>query len=227
MRKQLKVGRVPLKERTKAPDDALPYAVNHTIRVETLAVLHIGEYSAGEVAEMIGEDVKHVSNHIHELYEAGCIEFVGRKEVGNFLKPVYRALILPEVSDDEYRSMSLVDRHDVNGAILQWFFAECSSSYRRGTMDRDEDLCLIWYDPTVDAEGKGEVRELFTVTWRGGLDENQVRESIQSIECKATNRMAKSGEEGIQLVVGLFAFERARKGRPKCRGFGSENNNER
>ena len=50
----------PLRERKRLPDDALPHSVNNWIRVEALAILHEGEFSAGEIALLIGEDVKNV-----------------------------------------------------------------------------------------------------------------------------------------------------------------------
>ena len=101
------VGRKPLKERKRRPDDALPHSVNHWIRVEALAIFHEGEFSAGEVANLIGEDVKNVRGHIRDLYDSGCIELAGYKLVGNFRKPVYRAIVLPVVTDEVYRAMSI------------------------------------------------------------------------------------------------------------------------
>lgn len=83
------IGRVPIKERTKLPDDALPSSVRHWVKVEALAIFHEGEFSAGEVAIMIGEDVKLVHNHIRELYEAGSIELAGYKKVGSHVRPSF------------------------------------------------------------------------------------------------------------------------------------------
>jgi len=200
----LEVGRKPLKERTRRPDDALPHSVNHWIRVEALAIFHEGEFSAGEVAEMIGEDVKNVRGHIRDLYDSGCIEFAGYKLVGNYRKPVYRAVVLPVVTDEVYRAMSIDERHDGSGAIVQGILAESLSSYRNGKMDNDENLCLIWDAPNLDAEGKREMLAHLTSSWKGAQD----------IHARAANRMAESGETGTTTVVGFLGFERGRPGRP-------------
>ncbi len=103
---ELQIGRKPIKERTKQPADALPHALNHWIRLEAISILHQGEFSAGEVAEMIGEDVRYVTGHIRDLYEAGCIEFVGYKLIGSRMRPVFRAVVLPVITDEAYRTMS-------------------------------------------------------------------------------------------------------------------------
>lgn len=202
-----------MKERKRRPDDAVPYAVNHWIRVEALAIFHEGEFSAGEVAEMIGEDVKLVSGHIRDLYESGCIERAGYKMVGNYRKPVYRAIVLPVISDEAYGAMSAEDRHDVSGAVVQSFVAESLSSYRNEKMDEDEDLALIWEPLSLDAEGKRELREHLTSSWR----------RAQEIHAAAVNRIAESGEAGTTSIVALFGFERGRVGRPKSGYFRTEN----
>ena len=208
------VGRKPLKERSRRPEDALPHAVNHWIRVETLAILHEGEFSAGEIADIIGEDVKNVRGHVRDLYDSGCIEFAGYKVAGNFRKPVYRAIVLPIVTDEVYRAMSMEERHDANGAIVQGVLAESLSSYRNGKMDNDEDVCLIWDAPNLDGEGKRELLAHLTESWQ----------EVQDIHARAANRMAKSGEEGATTVVGLLGFARGRPGRPEGGYFRAEKN---
>lgn len=199
------VGRMPLWKRTRRPDDALPHSVNHWIRVEAIAILNEGEFSAGEIAKMIDEDVKNVRGHIIDLYKSGCIEFGGHKMVGSSMRPVYHALVLPVVYDETYRKMSMEDRHDLNGAVVQGIFAETMSSYRSGRMDADEQLCLLWDALNLDLEGRQELLELLTATWEGA----------QAINGRAANRLAKSGEVGETTFVGLQGFKRGRSGRPK------------
>lgn len=206
----LDVGRKPLKQRTRRPDDALPHSVNHWIRVEALAIFHEGEFSAGEVAEMIGEDVKNVRNHIRDLYDSGCIELASYKMVGNHRKPIYRAVVLPVISNEVASGMSTEERHDVSGAITQGILTETVSSYRNGKLDVDP-VCLMWDAPNLDAQGEREMHTHLIASWR----------EVQKIHAKAANRMAKSGETGTTTVVGLLGFERGRPGRPEGGYYGS------
>lgn len=207
-------GRKPLADRSRQPEQALPFSVNHWIRIEALAIFAEGPFTAGEVADQLDEDVKLVTNHVHALYDAGCIEIADYVVGGNHRKPRYRAVALPYVSDEVYRAMSLIERHDANGVILQWFLAECLSSYRNEKMDRDDNVCLIWSDPTVDAQGRIEMRDWMIHAFKGA----------QKIEGKSANRMAKSGEVGAKMAISFFAFERGRSGRPKDGVFDSEKN---
>ncbi len=210
----LKVGRAPLKRRTRRSEDASPYAVGHRIKLEALIALHEGEASPGEIAAMIDEDVKNVTNHLRDLYEAGCVEFVGHKGHGNIRRAIYRAIGRPVVSDEKFRAMPLEERHDAIGVVTQWIVAECLSSFRNKKMDRDDDLCLISDEPNLDAEGRRELRELLTTSWNGKAEDPDALTCMQKIEGRAANRMAESGETGTTVVVALMAFERGRS-----RGF--------
>lgn len=202
------VGRKPIKERTRLPDDALPRSVMHWIKVESLAILNEGEFSAGEIAIMLGEDVKNVRNHLRELYEAGSIELAGSKNVGGYVRAIYRAIELPVIEDDEAGEMTVEERHDVSGAISQGILAETVSAYRNGKLDEDP-VCLVWDAPILDGLGEQKMHELFLDTWA----------QAQEIEAASINRLAGSEEAGRVNVIGLLAFERGRTGRPVKGGY--------
>lgn len=209
---ELQVGRKPRGERTKRPAEAAAFSVNHPVRLEVLTVLHQGEFSAGEVADILNEDVRYIAGHIRDLYNAGCIEFVGYRVVGSRSRAIFRAVILPEITDEEWRAMSGEERHDASAAIVQGFQAESLSSHCRNKMDDEEELCLIWDAHRVDAQGKREIRERLTATWK----------EILAIEGESANRMADTGETGTVVVVGLHSFPRGRRGRPQSGYYRAE-----
>lgn len=211
---KLTLGRLPLKRRKRRPEDAIAHSVNHWIRVEALAIFHEGEFSTGEVADMIREDVKNVRPHIRDLYDSGSIEFAGYKIVGNHRVPIYRAVILPMVTPEVYASMSIEDRHDLNQAVVQGVLAETVAAYRAGKMDVDEDLYLVWDAPSVDAIGRKELHAELADSL----------ERIKTVHSRSADRMAKSGETGTTVVVGLLGFERSRPGRPAGGYFAKEKN---
>jgi DNA-binding transcriptional ArsR family regulator len=210
-RKPLKLGRRPLEERTRLPNDAPPFAVSYGIRLEALIILHERESSPADIAKAIDEDVSVVTNHLRELYDAGCVEFVGRVGEGNLRKSVYRAISRPLVTDEEYEEMSLMERHETNGAAIQWIMAECLSSFRNCKMDQDDALCLITDAPTLDPLGRMELRDFLTASWnRRPKDAGEALTSVQEIVANAATRLAESGETGTTVIVTLMAFERGR-----------------
>jgi DNA-binding transcriptional ArsR family regulator len=210
------IGRKPITRRVRQAVQALTFAVNNWIRVEVLAILHEGEFSAGEIAAMIGEDVRTVTGHIHELYESGCIEFVGTKMVGGHARPVYRAIVLPKVNREVYQSMSIPDRRDLNYAVTQGVLTETVSSFDKGRMDEDEQLYLVWDAMTLDALGEVEMHDYMEDRYGGA----------KTIQARAANRLAKSGKEGVTKCVAFLAFRRGRPGRPEGGYFANSEDDE-
>ena len=202
-------GRKPVGGRTRRPNDAPSYAVSNPIKLAALIALHERECSAVEIADLIDVDVKLVTNNLRQLYDAGCIEFVGHKGPGNIRRAVYRAVVRPVVDDEAFRAQPIEERHDTAGIGLQWLLAESLSSYRSGKMDSDENLCLISDEPNLDVEGRREISELLKHTYSNDpKDTPTLQRSVQEIEARAASRMAVSGETGTTVVVGLVAFER-------------------
>lgn len=200
--------RKPLGERKREIDDAVVYALGHWIRNEALSIFAEGKHSTSEIAKMLGEDVRVVSNHIRELYDSGCIESAGTAKKGNVNEQFYRAVILPYITDEAYRNMSVEERRDVNGVTVQSILTEILASFRAGKMESDEDLWLLWDCLNLDAEGRREVSEEFAASYDRLLD----------IKARSANRLCESGEVGTTTIVTMTSFERSRPGRPD-RGY--------
>lgn len=207
---ELKPGRRPAIERSRLPEEAATYPSNHCIRHEALIILHEGEFSAADIAEMIGEETPIVANHLRDLYDAGCIEFVGYRGKGNFKKAVYRAVRRPFIGRGEFGPMSPDERHEAIGVHLQWSVTEALASYRKKKMANDEACVVMSDEPCLDAEGRIELDEFLTACWGGDFEVLERLKSVQDIAGRAANRMAKSGETGVIVVASLMAFERAR-----------------
>ncbi|MGE5282806.1 MAG: winged helix-turn-helix domain-containing protein [Chloroflexota bacterium] len=207
---KLKPGRRPTSEWSRLPEEAPTYPLNHRIRQEALLILHEGEFSATDIAEMIGEDVSHVTNHLRDLYDAGCIEFVDYEGKGNFKRAIYRAIARPFTSRQEAMKMSPEERQEIAGVHLQWILTEAVSAYRNKKMADDENCVVMFDEPCLDPEGKIELDEFLTACWNGDLEILERLKSVQDIAGRAANRMAESGETGVIVVASLMAFERAR-----------------
>jgi DNA-binding transcriptional ArsR family regulator len=219
---ELKPGRNPVKTRSRLPDEAPAYPANHRVRLEVLIILHEGEFSATDIAEMIGEDTRHVTNHLRDLYDAGCIEFVAHKGEGNLKKAVYRAIARPFTSREEAREMPPEAQQEAAGVHLQWILSESLAAYRKRKMVNDEACVVMSDEPSLDAEGRQELHDFLVACWSGGEKDVELLtalKGVQEIEAKSIDRMAKSKETGTTVVVSLMAFERGRppisKGSPR------------
>jgi len=207
---ELKPGRRPASEWSRLPEEAPTYPLTQRIRQESLLILHEGEFSAADIAEMIGEETPIVTNHLRDLYDAGCIEFVGYQGKGNFKRAVYRAVARPFTSCEEAKEMSQEERQEVAGVMLQWIMVEATASYRNKKMASDENCVVMFDEPCLDAAGRIELDDFFTACWSGDFEVLERLRSVQDIAGRAANRMAKSGETGAIVVASLMAFERAR-----------------
>ena len=206
---ELRPGRNPAKRRSRLPEEAPTYPTSHRVRLEALIILHEGQFSPAEIARMIDEDVEIVTNHLRDLYDAGCIEFVGRQGEGTLRKAVYRAIARPFTNPEETKKMSLGERQEAAGVHLQWILAEALGAYRKEKMVRDETVVMS-DEPCLDAEGVRELHDLFIACWIGDVEVLTRLEGVQQIAARAMNRMAKSNEVGTTVVASLMAFERAR-----------------
>jgi predicted transcriptional regulator len=192
------------KGQTRTIEDAVGYAVGHRIRIDALAILNEGKASPNEIAKQIGEGVSKVGHHVKELFDSGCIEFVGTEQRRGATEHYYRAIERPFISDEEARALSPETKREFAALILQAIMAEGLASLRAGKMDADDDIWMSWRSLNLDAEGQREVAD----------EQAESYARIAEIEAKSAARLIESGETGTSTVVAAMAFERSRSGRP-------------
>jgi DNA-binding transcriptional ArsR family regulator len=192
--------RKPAAERKKEAADAIGYAFGHWIRLEALAILAEGKISVAEIAQIIGIGVPRLSGHIRGLYDHGCIECMGRGTARNSIEHFYRAVVIPHIDDEKFRTMSPVERRDAIGLIVQTIIAETLASLRAGKLDDNENARAIGRCLRVDAQGKEEVQEHVL----------EVYEQLVKIKVKSSHRLAKSKKRGTTTIISVTGFERSR-----------------
>jgi DNA-binding transcriptional ArsR family regulator len=197
-------GRTPVIGRKKSTADAVAYAAGNQLRVGALEILAEGKISVAEIAQELDVDVKKLSDHIRYLYDYGCIEEAGIAKARNTYKHFYRAVTLPCVSVEDYRILSLGERRDVMGLIIQATIIEILASLRGRKLENDEKVQLIWDCLNLDLRGKGEVAACLT----------KADKRLLAIGAANTKRLAKNGESGVPMIASFAGFERSRPGRP-------------
>lgn len=203
--KEVVTTRKPASERKRPADEAVSYAVGNGTRIEALAILAEGEYSASQIAKMLGVDTQLVNNHMRELFACGCIEPTGTTKVRNATQRFYRALATPHVTDEAYQEMPVEARREVISVLIQGIVAETLASLRAGKMEADDDVALMWDCVSVDKQGRREISAEIQAHF----------DRILAIQDESADRLSESGESAITTVVSLTAFERSRPGRPE------------
>lgn len=189
-------------ETKKRIEDVVAYALRHKTRVHILIVLNEGTFSTGQIAEIIGEPLNHVSNHVRELLEAGSIEIAKTEVRRNANQHFYRAIAVSHFSDEEVAAMTPEERQVTVGLHIQSMLAEVLAGLSSGAMTNDPRLWLSWDWFNVDERGRREIADEQARSW----------ERIREIETEAVNRVADSGESTISVIASQTGFPRARRG---------------
>lgn len=190
------------RRRRKHIEEVVSYAVNHPTRFQILIILNEGTFTASEIAEILDQPLNNVSNHLRGLLDAGSIELAKSEMVRNVQRHWYRAVEIPEFSDEEVAAMTPQQKHVLSGLAVQSMIAEIMAGLHSGKMRDDEHLWLAWDWRNVDVQARREIADEQARSWQ----------RIEEIEAESINRVAESGEQTISVLVSQTGFERARKG---------------
>jgi DNA-binding transcriptional ArsR family regulator len=187
-------------QRRKSIEEVVHYAVSHYIRVHILIVLNEGTYTAGQIAEIIGESPSNVSNHIHQLLDAGSIEIAEEVQKANLVMFYYRAVEISYYSREEAEKLTFEERQMTAGLLVQQASAEVMAALYAGHL-ADPRAVVAWDWHNLDQQGREDLED----------EEKRFLERAQEIEVEATNRRADSGEEAQSMLLTVFGYERGRK----------------
>ncbi len=186
----------------KRIEEVVQFALGHRTRVLILIVLNDGTYTAVQLAEIIGEPLNNVANHLRKMLDDGSIEVANEERKGNVVQYSYRAVEIPFYSQKAAEEMTTLQRQMTVGAIVQSGMAELMAAFYAWKLT-DPRTVLFWDWFHVDPQG------------RTDMETENVRylERLREIEVESTNRRAKSGEDSESILVNLSVFERVRKDR--------------
>jgi DNA-binding transcriptional ArsR family regulator len=199
-----------LVERNKQIGEVVSFALKHRVRLMILIVLNEGVYSPGEIAKIIDEPLRKVSNHIRDLADLGAIELVETTTRRNRQKHFYRAVKMPEYSEGDFEAMTPQERDITWGLIIQSMAAELLAALWKGTLRNNNKTVLTWRWHNVDTQGELEIYDVLEHAW----------ERMWEIEGESVNRVAESKEKTRSILVTLGGLWRAKKA--PDRWFGEE-----
>jgi DNA-binding transcriptional ArsR family regulator len=178
-------------------DPRLAKALANSLRVEILAVLSHRRISPVQFSREYGGHLSRISYHFKVLEEYGCIELAEKVPRRGAVEHIYRSSKRPLLGDSDWKRLPKSVQAGVSGATLQTLVVRAARAIEEGTFDAREDRHFSWTPLAVDEEGWDEL----TATLASTL------ERIAEVEERSNERMAKSGEVGIQTTVALVGFE--------------------
>ena len=186
-----------VKKGSEILDPRLAKALANSVRVEILAVLSHRQISPVGYFREYGGKLPSIAYHFKVLENYECIELAETVKRRGALEHIYRCSKKPLLGDADWKLLPLSVRGGISGAILRTLVERARHSIEQGTFDARDDRHFTWSPLTVDRKGWSEMTALLAKTLA----------SLERIEGKAGNRMAKSDEEPITVTVALAGFE--------------------
>ncbi len=172
-------------------------AFAHPLRVQILIILNERVASPNLLSQELNQSLNLVAYHVRVLEKYDCIELVDTKQRRGATEHFYRATRRQFLSDSEWARMPEALRPGLSGAMLKAVFDDVEDAVSKGTFDELEDRHLSRTPMVVDRKGWEDVASLLSDT----LDR------ILAIQAEASERIAKSGEEGMLSKVEILHFK--------------------
>jgi predicted transcriptional regulator len=200
-------GKRKKEKQRKRIEEVVQYALSHKFRVELLILLNQASYTASELSELTGISMQNVSNHVKRMLQDGSIEVAKIEERRGTNVYWYRAIEIPEYTQEEAEALTEMERQTIAGWVVQSGMAETMAAMWKGNLANPRTI-LHWSWYTFDEQGRTEAEAA----------NHRHLETIREIECESLNRIAKTKEEPTSMIVSLFSFVGARKApRPPSR----------
>jgi DNA-binding transcriptional ArsR family regulator len=202
------VGKEMVRRVKKGIEEVVQYTLSHTTRIQVLAVLNEGSYTAAEISRKIGLPPKTVQNHLRRMVAEGSIEIDKEVSRGNRAQYTYRSVVFNTYSAEEFERLPFRFRQHIAGAILNSGIAEILAGFHAGKLAEPRaHEYWDWYNVDEKARDDADV-----------LTHRFLRD-IRKLEDESITRAAKSGEETTSMLLELFFFERPRKGADRPHRF--------
>lgn len=178
-------------------NELLALLIASEITIKVLTVLFERAASPKEIAARLGLKVPTVSHHVKKLLKMELIELVEERAVRGAIQHVYRAVVRPIVSTEEWEKLSVAERQRFSVWIVQLILADAAKSFDAGVFDTRSSRHLSRTPLVVDEQGLEEVAEI----------QNRALNEIIQVEAVSAERMVHGGETGLNLIAAMMCFE--------------------
>jgi DNA-binding transcriptional ArsR family regulator len=172
-------------------------ALAHELRVEILGILNERMASPNELSVELEEGLSQVSYHVKVLKDYNCIELVKTVPRRGAVEHYYKATSEAFLTDRDWMQLPDSVKPGLSAEFVELTFGDAVRAIEEGTFDARDDRHISRTPMVLDEQGCREVLAIL----EHALDE------VVRAQKKASTRLAKSGEEGINFAVGMLGFE--------------------
>jgi DNA-binding transcriptional ArsR family regulator len=177
--------------------DELVLVISSEITEKVLVVLVERAASPKEIADQLDLKIPTASPHVKKLKRIGLVELIEEKIVGGAVQHIYRAVVRPIMSTEEWAKLSVAERQRYSIWIVRMILADAAKSFQANVFDARPNTHLSRTPIIVDETGLGEVANIQT---------RALNEIIQA-EATSAERMVQSGEQGMNIIAAMMCFE--------------------
>lgn len=178
-------------------DEQLGLVISNETTVKVLIYLVERAGSPKEIADALKLKTPNVSHHVKKLSTLGLIELIEEKVVRSTIQHIYRAVVRPIMSDEEWEKLDIAEQQRYSIWIVQLLLIDLTKSFSTNLFDARANNHLSRTPLVVDEQGVDEV---------AAIQKRALEETIQ-VEANSAGRRVESGERGINLIAGMMSFE--------------------
>jgi DNA-binding transcriptional ArsR family regulator len=184
-------------ERTESPQVQLLKTLAHPTRLKIVGALSSRDISPAEYARENREDVSNVAYHFRLLKKMGCAEVVDTKPARGSTEHFHRRTRPIIFDDDIWPTLPSAMHVAVSHTILEDLLCRIREAFVAGTFDAQTDRHFTWTPMVVDQEGWKRLTSILLWTF----------EQFTAINEESAERMAETGEAGMEVTAALIGFE--------------------
>lgn len=190
-------GRAKGQRRKSGVNIDLVKALGHELRVEILWILNERMASPNELSKELGEGLSQVSYHVKVLKDYKTIKQVKTEPRRGAVEHYYRATSRAFLSDRDWRELPDSVRPGLSADLFDLIVNDAATAIESEKLDERNDRHMSWTPLVIDEKGWRDLTKLM----------NGTLEKVLKIQADSSERLAKSGEDGITATAALLGYE--------------------
>lgn len=178
-------------------EEQISLLLAHPLRMEILVVLIERRAAPSEIKDLLKAKLSDVSYHVKKLLEMNMIELVKTEQRRGQMAHIYRAVMRPVWSNEEWEKLSQEERERYSAWTVQLLIQDVVLAISGRTFQRRGDAHTSRSILQVDEQGWHDLNEMHDELLAAGF----------RIEKESLKRLRKSKEESFPIRSVLFCFE--------------------